>query len=65
MNQFVEAVYEDGVLKPLSPLTLKNHQRVRIIITPAETAAVQSRGIVKAPPEVVEELALSDAILSD
>ena len=33
MVQNVEAVYEDGVLKPLAPLSLKDHQRVNLTIT--------------------------------
>jgi predicted DNA-binding antitoxin AbrB/MazE fold protein len=30
----VEAVYENGVLKPTQPLPLKEHQRVQITIQP-------------------------------
>ncbi len=46
MSITVEAVYEDGVLKPTQPLPLKEHERVRVSIhTPAEVqkalAAVQ------------------------
>jgi predicted DNA-binding antitoxin AbrB/MazE fold protein len=32
MTQTIEAVYEDGVLKPLRPLSLPQHQPVSIII---------------------------------
>jgi predicted DNA-binding antitoxin AbrB/MazE fold protein len=28
----VEAVYENGVLKPVQPLPLKEHERVRVVI---------------------------------
>jgi predicted DNA-binding antitoxin AbrB/MazE fold protein len=34
MTQKVEAVYENGVLKPLQPLTLAEHQRVALMIRP-------------------------------
>lgn len=34
MEQHVDAIYEDGVLKPLSPLTLANHQRVSVTVRP-------------------------------
>jgi len=38
MNLTVEAVYEDGVLKPDQPLPLKEHERVRIAIhAPVDT----------------------------
>lgn len=32
MTQTVEAIYEDGVLKPLTPLQLPEHQRVSVTI---------------------------------
>lgn len=32
MTQKVEAIYEDGVLKPLQPLALAEHQRVSVTI---------------------------------
>ncbi|MBM3239413.1 DUF104 domain-containing protein [Candidatus Poribacteria bacterium] len=34
MSQIIDAIYEDGVLKPLEPLTLQEHIRVRIQISP-------------------------------
>ena len=33
MNQEVEAVYEDGVLRPLEPLSLVERQRVHLTIS--------------------------------
>lgn len=32
MTQTIEAIYEDGVLKPLTPLQLPEHQRVTLAI---------------------------------
>lgn len=32
MIQTIEAIYEDGVLKPLQPLALVEHQRVLVTI---------------------------------
>ena len=34
MQQMIDAVYEDGVLKPLGSLDLQEHQRVRITVEP-------------------------------
>jgi predicted DNA-binding antitoxin AbrB/MazE fold protein len=34
MSQVVTAVYENGVLRPLSTLNLREHQRVRIHVLP-------------------------------
>jgi predicted DNA-binding antitoxin AbrB/MazE fold protein len=40
MLRKVEAVYESGLLRPLEPLTLEEHQRVTVIIedAPRESA---------------------------
>jgi len=66
----VDAVYEDGVLKPERPLALKDKAKVHVTIEarPEEESAIQDdddptgwkaidalRGIVKgAPPDVAE-----------
>ena len=36
MSKVIEAVFEDGIFKPLSKPHLKNHQRVRIEILSEE-----------------------------
>jgi predicted DNA-binding antitoxin AbrB/MazE fold protein len=36
MTRQVEAVYENGVLRPLEPLLLKEHQRVNVTISDTE-----------------------------
>jgi predicted DNA-binding antitoxin AbrB/MazE fold protein len=35
MTITVEAVYEDGVLKPAQPLQLKEHEKVHVTVEPA------------------------------
>ncbi|OGF56727.1 MAG: hypothetical protein A2Z21_07775 [Candidatus Fraserbacteria bacterium RBG_16_55_9] len=37
MTQTIEAIYEDGVLKPLIPLQLPEHQRVTLAIQAIQT----------------------------
>lgn len=37
MTETITAVYEKGVLRPLQPLDLQEHQRVRIQVLPEET----------------------------
>ena len=32
MTKTIDAIYEDGVLKPLEPINLKEHTRVRLIL---------------------------------
>ena len=36
MSQIIDAIYEEGVLKPLEPLHLKEHAKVRIQIATIE-----------------------------
>lgn len=35
MTKMFEAVYENGVLRPLESLDLRDHQRVRVMLQPA------------------------------
>lgn len=35
MSRQIEAVYENGLLRPLEPLTLEEHQKVTVIIEDA------------------------------
>ncbi|MBI3972160.1 MAG: antitoxin family protein [Chloroflexi bacterium] len=43
MRRTLEAVYEDGVLKPLEALDLPEHQRVQVTVTvPADDAAEET-----------------------
>ena len=55
----IEAVYEDGVLKPISPLKdIQEHSKVVITV---ETPGVieQFRGLVKIDPTVASEVVAS------
>ena len=36
MTQIIEAVYSDGVLKPTGVVTLREQQRVRLIVEPID-----------------------------
>jgi predicted DNA-binding antitoxin AbrB/MazE fold protein len=42
----VEAMYENGVLKPLQPLPLKEHERVTVVVRPTVSLARQTAGMV-------------------
>jgi len=43
----VEAVYENGVLKPANPLPLKEHEKVQITINNAVSPVDASYGLLK------------------
>ncbi len=55
----VEAVYENGVLKPIQPLPLKEHQQVRITIQPRTNWVQETYGILgwKGSAELAERFA--------
>ncbi len=56
----VEAVYENGVLKPVEPLPLKEGETVRVTIQTGETPLIRARGIMgwKGTAEELEWIAL-------
>jgi predicted DNA-binding antitoxin AbrB/MazE fold protein len=64
MTLTIEATYEDGVLKPLAPLPLKEHEKVRVTIdADAEWRASRVRATAgllgfKGDPKIIERLAL-------
>jgi predicted DNA-binding antitoxin AbrB/MazE fold protein len=41
----IEAVYEDGVLKPVQPLPLREHEKVQITVNPVVSRARQTAGL--------------------
>ena len=43
MTRRVEAVYENGMLRPLEPLPLEEHQHVTVVISEARAAPERSR----------------------
>jgi len=60
----VEAVYQDGVLKPSHALPFKNHERVRLTIESEVSWAERTAGMLKwtGDPEVLRQIAEGDEI---
>jgi predicted DNA-binding antitoxin AbrB/MazE fold protein len=46
MTLTVEAIYEDGVLKPVQPLPLKEHERVEVTVNLALQRVKASSGMI-------------------
>lgn len=66
MSMNIEAVYENGVLKPLSPLKLKEHEKVRIIIEEGESVVRATSGIFSGLDDsIINEIALSPEFLPE
>lgn len=47
MTLTVEAVYENGVLKPAQPLPFQEHERVRLTVQPVVSRARQTAGLLR------------------
>jgi predicted DNA-binding antitoxin AbrB/MazE fold protein len=56
MELSIEATYENGVLKPLVPLPLNEHDRVRITLQTEQGWAQRTAGMLKwtGAPELLE-----------
>jgi predicted DNA-binding antitoxin AbrB/MazE fold protein len=55
----VEAIYENGVLKPTGPLPLKEHEKVRVTIEAADNWVQRTAGIIPcADPHLIEWAAM-------
>ena len=46
MTLTIEAVYENGVLKPTQPLPLQEHEKVHLIVKPATSRVRQTAGLI-------------------
>ena len=58
----VEAVYEDGVLKPTQPLPLREHEKVRVTVESELSWAERTAGLIPwtGDPEVLRRVAEDD-----
>jgi predicted DNA-binding antitoxin AbrB/MazE fold protein len=66
MPRNIEAVYENGVLKPLSPLDLKEHERVRLTVEEGRNSVRATSGMLSGISDsVIEEVALSPEFLPE
>ena len=66
MVRNIEAIYEGGVLRPLSPLNLKEHERVRIILEEEVSIVRATSGIFSGLDDsTINEIALSPEFLPE
>ncbi len=63
----VEAVYENGVLKPAQPLPLKEREQVRVTIQQGDTPLLRAYGIIgwTGDAETLERIALDPEFLPE
>jgi predicted DNA-binding antitoxin AbrB/MazE fold protein len=67
MSITIEAIYENGVLKPVQPLPLKERETVRIIIEGMPSQLVEAYGIMgwMGDAETLERIALDPEFLPE
>ncbi len=57
MNIIIEAVYEAGVFKPLTPIeNLKEHEKVRLVVEPISLIDAQRQNRIQIDPAVAHEI---------
>ena len=58
MTLTVQAIYENGVLRPAEPLPLKEHEQVQVIVVRKPSLAEQTSGLIgwKGDAETFERL---------
>jgi predicted DNA-binding antitoxin AbrB/MazE fold protein len=63
----VEAVYENGVLKPAQPLPLKEHEKVRITFEQGESPLLRACSLMgwTGGAETIERIALDPEFLPE
>lgn len=66
MRKNIEVVYEGGVLKPLSPLKLREHEKVRITIEEGESVVRSTSGMFSGLDDnTINEIAVSPEFLPE
>ena len=66
MPRSIEVVYEDGVLKPLSALKLREHEKVRIILEERKSTVKATSGMFQGLDDsTINEIALSPEFISE
>jgi len=66
MLKTIDAIYENGVLKPVGALDLKEHERVKIVLEQAGGVARASSGMLKGlDTRTIDEIALSPDFLAE
>ena len=60
MSITIDATYENGILKPLQPLFLREHQQVRITVEESVDWVYRTRGIIPCSDAALIEWAATD-----
>jgi predicted DNA-binding antitoxin AbrB/MazE fold protein len=65
MVKTIYAIYENGILKPLEQLDLKESQRLKLSLEILPSVVDDTQALIRARPDVVEEVAEGDEYCLD
>ncbi len=60
MPKVIQAVYENGVFKPIGKIDLREHQQVELVLSERPSATQKTQGILKG----LDDAAINDIALS-
>lgn len=62
MSQVIEAIYEKGVLKPLTKINFKEHQKVKLTIPNKQSITALTKGMFRINPKYTRQIAENDSL---
>ena len=66
MQKHIEAIYENGVFKPVSHIVIREHKRVHLVIEEPESVAMATSGMVPVrDSKTVDTIALEPEFLPE
>jgi predicted DNA-binding antitoxin AbrB/MazE fold protein len=60
MSKVIQAIYENGVFKPVGKIELREHQQVEIVLSELSSVTQNTQGILKG----LDDAAINDIALS-
>ena len=63
MHKTIDAIYENGVIRPLERLSLSESQKLKVTIESTESIVASTKAMIKADPDFVRHVAESDEYL--
>jgi predicted DNA-binding antitoxin AbrB/MazE fold protein len=66
MSKVIQAVYENGVFKPMEKVELREHQQVELVLTEMASVTQRTQGILKGLDDAaIHDIALSPEFLPE
>ena len=65
MPKIIHAIYENGILRPLEKLDLKESQPLKLTLEVLPSLVEETQALIRARAEVVKEVAESDEYLPE